>query len=190
MIEIEKKFQPTKGALHALLSEAEFLDEKRNMDIYYDYPDFRLFKNGFRLRERNGNLELKIKKDDFPDSGTTNSEEIDTEGEILERLGMSKDSKLREILEKDMKAYASWETKRRKYKNGRFIIDVDETSFGYNVCEIEVMVEDPLEARQAEEEIVKLAGKFAFSLAKLPSKMKEYLRVVKPALYSELGKYV
>lgn len=190
MIEVEKKFQPNGKELEALLADAEFIGEKTHKDAYYDYPDFRLFKKGFRLRNRDGRFELKIKNADFAASGTTNSEEIDKEPQILERLGFSRDAKLAEIVDKDFRVYAKWKTQRRKYRKEDFTIDVDETSFGYNVCEIEVMVEHPEDAAEAERKIVELAEKYGFALTKLPTKLKEYLRVVEPGLYPELGRYV
>ena len=107
MIEVEKKFQPTAGELQAFLAGAEFLGEIENYDEYYDYPDFRLFKKGFRLRNRNGTFELKIKGSDFA-SGTTNSEEIETEPKMLEKLGFDRDVKLAELLSRDMEVFAVW----------------------------------------------------------------------------------
>ncbi|MFA6257065.1 MAG: CYTH domain-containing protein [Candidatus Paceibacterota bacterium] len=184
MIEVEKKFQPTETQLQALLVEAEFVGEKFYSDFLYDYPDRRLFKQGFRLRNRNGNFELKILRPDF-EGGTSSAEEIEDETGILEKLGFGKDSNLAEIVSREMNILASWETKRKKYKKGQFNIDVDETSFGYNVCEIEVMVENSSEAEEASTNIMTLAQEFGFSLTKLPSKLKEYFRVMKPDFYKE-----
>jgi adenylate cyclase class IV len=189
MIEVEKKFQPTEDELEALLEGAEFLGEIENYDEHYDYPDFRLFKKGFRLRNRNGKFELKIKGSDFA-SGTTNSEEIETEPEILEKLGFGPEAGLADIISAQMEVFAAWRTKRKKYKKGRFNIDVDKTDFGYNVCEIEVMVEDPQEAERAEREITNLAREAGFPLEKLPTKMREYLKVAKPEIYQELYKFL
>lgn len=60
MIEVEKKFKPTEEQLNAMVTGAEFLCEKVLHDVYYDYPDYRMFKKDVRLRNRNGNFELKI----------------------------------------------------------------------------------------------------------------------------------
>src|SRR3989344_2511232 len=189
MIEIEKKFQPTAGELQALLAGAEFIGEKFYTDILYDFPDRRLFKKGFRLRNRNGDFELKIVKSDS-ENGVASSEEIETETEILEKLGFGKDDDLQKVVKDNMDILANWETKRKKYKKGRFNIDVDETSFGYNVCEIEVMVADRRGSENAEREIIGLVDELGFSLEKLPTKMKEYLKAAKPEIYQELYKFL
>jgi adenylate cyclase class IV len=88
MIEVEKKFQPTKEQLDALLLDAQLVKEKTQHDTYYDFPDFRLFKKGIRLRKRGTGFELKID----PDRGISESQisiEIENDSEIMEYLGLS-----------------------------------------------------------------------------------------------------
>lgn len=186
MIEVEKKFQPTGAQLDALLRGAEFLGERFYTDILYDFPDRRLFKKGFRLRNRNGGFELKIVRSDSSD-GVASSEEVETEIEILEKLGFGKDGDLAQAVKDNMNILASWDTKRKKYKKGDFNIDVDETSFGYNVCEIEIMVDDPAQAAEAENKILKLAREFGISTPNLPPKLMEYFKTTQPDAYKELS---
>ena len=186
MIEVEKKFQPTGEQLEVLLAGAEFIGEKFYTDILYDFPDRRLFKKGFRLRNRNGDFELKIVKLDSED-GVASSEEIETEIEILEKLGFGKDDDLQKVVKDNMDILANWETKRKKYKKGEFNIDVDETSFGYNVCEIEIMIDDPAQVVESENKILKLAQEFGVSMHKLPPKLMEYFKVMQPEVYKELS---
>src|SRR6185436_8604727 len=60
MIEVERQFHATEEQIQSLLQGAQFLGEKVNHDIYHDYPDYRLFKEDIRLRNRDGSFELKI----------------------------------------------------------------------------------------------------------------------------------
>ncbi|MDP9249350.1 MAG: CYTH domain-containing protein [bacterium] len=185
MIEIEKKFQPTEEQLEALLTGTEFLGEKFYTDILYDFPDRRLFKKGFRLRNRNGGFELKIVKSDSG-SGIAGSEEVENDPEILEKLGFEREDNLQKVVKDNMDILAIWETKRKKYKKGEFNIDVDETSFGYNVCEIEIMVDNPDQVVESENKILNLAQEFGLSLRKLPPKLQEYFRLMQPEVYKQL----
>src|SRR3989344_1018380 len=174
MIEVEQKFQPTEGELRALLRDARFLGEVVNKDAYYDYPDWRFFKKNIWLRNRNGNFELKIKK------GTFAAEEIETQIEIEKYF---KVQDLKEFVKNDLIIIMEWNTKRRRYKKDDFNIDVDKTSFGYKVIEVELMVETENEIKKAEDEILALVKKYNFTIKDLPSKRKEYLRLVKPEKY-------
>ena len=78
MIEVEKKFQPTKEQLAKMLADSEFIKEKDLHDVYYDYPDYKMFKAFVYLRNRNGRFELKIGDDEI--EGV--SKEIEDEEEI------------------------------------------------------------------------------------------------------------
>ena len=60
MIEVEKWFQPTDEQLKRMVADSEFLGEVVNHDVYYDYSDFRIFKNYVKFRSRNGVFEVKI----------------------------------------------------------------------------------------------------------------------------------
>lgn len=177
MIEVEKKFQPTGEQLEALLAGAEFLEEVVNHDAYYDYPDYRLFKNNTWLRDRNGNFELKIKK------GTFAGEEIETKIGIEKYLHIEN---LGEFVKNDLMVIMQWETRRKKYKKEDFNLDIDETSFGYKVLEIELMVRNEEEIKGAEDKILALAARYNFPIKDLPSKRREYFRLVEPEKYEEL----
>ncbi len=176
MIEVEKKFQPNEEQLKAMLATAEFLGEIVNHDAYYDYPDYRLFKKNIWLRSRNGNFELKIKK------GTFAGEEIETQTGIEKYFHVEN---LPEFVKNDLVIIMQWDTKRKKYKKEDFTIDIDETSFGYKVLEIELMVRNEEEIQEAENKILTLATRYNFPIEDLPSKRKEYFRVLKPEKYKE-----
>ena len=188
MIEVEKKFQPTEKQLQALLREAEFLGEKENVDTYYDLPGFVYAKATpeMKLRKRNGSYELKIKILKNAKDGTELNEELETDEEILERLGFPKNDNLEKLVQEKMEILCSIKTKRRKYKLREFCIDVDETDYGYNMCEIELGVEEESQIEEAEKKILDLATSFGFSLKKCPGKISECLRITRPEVYKEL----
>jgi len=85
MIEVEKKFQPTQEQLQKMLEEAEFVGEVANHDIYYDYPDYRLYTTPENkcLRNRNGSFELKMRS-----SSIYGRNEIEDKGEIERYFGV------------------------------------------------------------------------------------------------------
>lgn len=178
MIEVEKKFQPTGEQLDALLKDAEFLGEKDLHDIYYDYSDYRLLKKGVKFRKRNGDYELKIKI-----SNNTNKE-IDNVIEIKKYFEI--DLSLEGFIDEKLFSFIEYDTKRKKYKKGDFIIDVDKMSFGYECVEIEIIVENENEVPNANERILNLAKEYNIEIKKVPKKREEYFRLYKPELYKEL----
>ena len=178
MIEVEKKFQPTEEKLKSLLEHAEFLGEIINHDIYYDYNDFRLLKQDIRLRNRNGSFELKLGKS----SGV--AEEIEEEEKIKKYFNTSRP--IQDFIKENLILVIDYKAKRRKYKKEEFTIDVDEMDFGYNLCEIELLVGKEEEIKDAEDKIINLAKEYSFEIKKLPSKRVEYLRLLKPEIYKEI----
>ncbi len=190
MIEVEKKFRPTEEQLALLLKDAEFLGEKENADTYYDLPDFSFWKKGMRLRKRNNGYELKIQGKDFYKNITEHNEEIDDHTLILERIGFNKNDNLEDIVKNKSEVLCVIKTKRKKYKKGEFAIDIDETDFGYNVVEIELIVENEQAISQAEQKIINLAERFNFSTDRLPGKVSECLRLTRPEVYKELKGHV
>ncbi|MEI8270494.1 MAG: CYTH domain-containing protein, partial [bacterium] len=93
MIEVEMRFQPTEEQLDSLLKEAVFVASVEIHDVYYDYPDFRLLKEGVRLRKRDGVFELKIKKD------TSIHQEIENKQDIEKYFNV--DISLEDFMEKN-----------------------------------------------------------------------------------------
>lgn len=177
MIEVEKKFQPSDKQLKNILIGAEFLGEVVLEDTYYDYPDYRFFKNKTYFRNRNGSFELKIGKS----HGV--SEEIEVKKDIEQYFGTNN---LEEFIKKNLVVITEYDTNRRKYKKEDFNIDVDETSFGYKILEIELMVEKEEHIEEAENKIINLAKKYNFEIKKVSPKRKEYFRLLKPEVYKKL----
>lgn len=183
MIEVEKKFQPKEEQLNAMLEGAEFLGEVINHDIYYDYPDFRYYRDETNtcLRNRNGSFELKM----HTSKGV--GKEVEDPKEIAEFFGISN---LDTFVKEKLVPIIEYKTRRRKYRKDIFTIDVDETDFGagdkYLMCEVECMVEDDSEVEETLEKIMNFAKHYNFETKKIFSKHKEYLRRIKPEVYEKL----
>ncbi len=181
MIEVEKKFQPTEEQLKAMLEGAEFLGEVVNHDVYYDYPDYRLYKKDIMLRNRNGKYELKIR------TASSTHEETEEKTEIEKYFNTEN---LEKFIQENFEIIMEYITKRLKYKKGGFTIDVDKTDFGggkrYEMCEIELMVDSIDEVDNAREAVLRFAESYNFENKKMFGKHKEYLRVMKPEVFTEL----
>lgn len=178
MIEVEKRFQPTEEQLNAMIKDAEFLGEKTNTDIYYDYSNYSLFKQNIRFRNRNGNFELKLGKS----SGV--AEEIEDESEIKKYFNTNME--LDVFVLENMIPFMEYGARRMKYKKDGFVIDVDEMSYGYNMTEIEILVDDESKIQEAENKILDFAKSYNFEIKDFLPKRAMYLKMIKPDLYKEL----
>ncbi len=178
MIEVEKKFQPTVDQIKALTSGAEFMGAVVLEDTYYDYSDYRLLKKGVRLRNRNGEFELKIGKS----NGV--AEEIETDEEIQQYFSTSKS--LNEFIDSELEPIIRYKTERQKYQKEGFSIDIDKLDFGFSVCEVELLVNTEEEIRVAEERILNFVTQYNLEIKDLPSKRGEYLRLFKSEVYKEI----
>ncbi len=179
MIEVEKKFQPTEEQLAAFLKDCTFVKEVKLHDLYYDYPDYRLWKKQIFLRNRNNGYELKVRV-----KNTEAYEEIEDEEGIKKHLQIN--VPLSEFIEQNFIKAMEFKTIRKKYQKDQFNIDVDELDFGYKCIEIEILVEDESQIAEANENIQKLVEGYGFYLRKAPPKRGEYFRLKKPELYKEL----
>ena len=177
MIEVEKRYQPTEEQLRALLGGAEFLGEFNNQDIYYDYPDLRITKYGVRLRKRSGYFELKIREKSGVDT------EIEDRKEIEEYF---QTDDLEKFIDENMVLVRNYTTKRKKYTKEGITIDVDETDFGYKICEFEILVEREDEVEEAKEKIINFVKKYNVDMKKVNPKGKEYMRLFKPEMYQKI----
>lgn len=177
MIEVEKKFKLTKGQLESLLRESEFVCTKDNHDIYYDYKDYRLLKSNIKLRNRNGNFELKIKTSTGVNIEIEKIEEIKKYFKIIN---------LDNFVKENLQIIIDYKTTRNEYKNDEFIIDHDVTDFDYELCEIELMVNNNNEEEKAKQKILEFALAHNFNIDKVLSKRMEYLRRFKPDIYREI----
>ena len=185
MIEVEKKFQPTEEQLSRLLEGAVLVKEKTMHDMYYDFPDFRIFKSGNRLRKRDSGFELKAY---IPTkSGVAVAHEYTDEKSILENLKLTenKDS-LGELVSKHMQVVCDFITIRKEYTKQAFVIDVDQMDFGVGVTEIEMLVETEDQISDASKKILDFAESFGMEAKKLPLKTEMYLQKTKPEIHKEI----
>ena len=185
-IEVEKKFQPTKEQFESLVSDALYKGEKKIIDEYYDYTDYNLVKQGRLLRKRDGAYELKVYKDQGTLSGATIAPEITDETEIIKILGLYEEKTLEDQIGEKLNLLCRIETIRNKYIKGDFVITDDKTDFGYYICEIEKMVSNESEIKNAENEIIELAKAHNFEILDLPLKTTEWMKRMKPELYREI----
>src|SRR3989338_3434517 len=173
MIEIEKKFTLGKGDRERLLKGAEFVKKQEVHDTYYDTKDYSLAKKDWWLRLRNGNFELKVsfripsEKEKY---APTQYREFETDEEIKKALGIPASSAgelsqkpLRGALEESGYHEAfSLTTIREKYRKEGFTIDLDNVDYGYELAEIELMVEDENQINEAGEKIRAFGEKQGF----------------------------
>ncbi len=180
MIEVEKKFTPDDNELKLLLDGAESLGDKFVHDVYYDYPDYTLLKKDIRLRNRNGSFELKIGKS----AGV--SVELENEKEIASYFNFAINKDFEEFIKKSLVPIMEYSNNRKKFKKEGFNIDVDDMSFGYKMCEIELIVDNEEEVKDAEDKIIEFVKRFGFENKKALTKRKAYFKMVKPEVYKEL----
>lgn len=177
MIEVEKQCKPTDEQIAAVIRDAEFVGENTDHDIYYDYPDYSLFKQDVHLRSRNGSYELKI----GGKSGV--NRELEDKKEIADYFNTAD---LDAFVKEKLVVIIDFTALRKKYKNGDFVFTIDQMDFDYKICEIELMVETEAEVKAAEDRIIQFADKYKITLEKLKAKKREYFLRKKPEVYKEL----
>jgi predicted adenylyl cyclase CyaB len=178
MIEVEKKFAPTKVQLTKLLMSAKFISEIVFKDVYFDTKDFSLILNDKWLRLRDDKLELKLPLGEI---GHTHKsldlyDEITNEIEIRKILNLQKNINIEKALEiAGYKAVASFVTIRKKYQKESFNIDVDEIDFGYNLIEIETLIKNKSGMKAAGKKILKFAKVNGLTVTYVRGKFVEYI---------------
>lgn len=183
MIEVEKNFQPTDEQLAKMLADSEFVSKKINHDVYYDFGDDRLFRSYVKFRSRNGKFELKIKNQTGENENADAEIEIDDEEEIKKYFNTEKS--IKEFIETEMVLWSDYKNERTEYRNGEFTIDIDKLDFGYEMVEIEVLVEDKTQIKDAEDRIINFAKKYDFEIKYVASKGWKYFEIVEPELYKK-----
>ena len=187
MIEIEKKFALRPGDRERLIAGATFVATKKISDTYYDTTDFALTKKDWWLRFRNDRFELKMV---IAGVGSVRQRSIDqycefeTDQEIQQALGLVGNEPLRILLEKNgYTPFTTIITTREKYTKGGFVIDLDVMDFGYEVIEIELLVDAPEQVAEAEKKIMAFAASVGLSTDFIFGKVVEYLRRYRPAQF-------
>lgn len=177
MIEVEKKFILSADDMARLTEGAEFLGEKKFVDVYYDNADHALGKKDWWVRCRAGRFELKMAMVSYKERSMGHYEEIESEDAIKRELNIASERPLREILPSfGYRPFATIGTTRKKYKSEAFAIDIDSADFGYEVAEIELMVNTKSEMEAANRKIIAFAESRGLKIELVRGKVMEYLR--------------
>lgn len=189
MIEIEKKFIPEEGDIERITKDAEFIGEIINDDAYYD-KNFSMTKKDIYIRKRNGKFQMKIGIGRRGLEGVISTyEEIDDEDAIRKKLRIPKKGGLDADLEESgYKPFGSWKTARREYKKGEFTIDVDSVDYGYEVIEIELLVESIADIDKATNKILDFAKESGLTKSAKTGKVSQFLLRYHPEQYGEIRK--
>ena len=174
MIEVELKFVLSKEQKDLLLSNANFLCQETHTDVYYDSEDYSLSLKDFWLRKRNDKFTLKIPattKDSVKSfqKKIVPKYEIEDEDEIKKIFQITSNERLETALKesKYMPLY-QFSTTRSKYEKNGFIIDIDISNFdnnlSYEICEIELIVNDEGEVNNALQKIKNFAQEHSITM--------------------------
>ncbi|CAN9506048.1 unnamed protein product [Ophioblennius macclurei] len=208
-VEVERKFvcgADTPKILEQMgavcVGEQEFRDE------YFDTADFRLTLRDMWLRRRKGCWELKCPAaaaqldasgDQQEAALCSRYKEVTDLAEIRRRVG-----EVVEVVEDEdggddddeswlrshkLACFADFTTARRSFalQEDGVRVDLDRADFGYHVGEIEVLVADGGDVRQATEKISRTAQKLGLpGVERIEGKMNVYLKRNRPEHYARL----
>ncbi len=189
MIEVEQKFSLKPGDRERLIEGATFVSTETMRDVYWDTPNVTLISGEAFLRNRNGRFELKIPlhklTKELPKS--YHYREIYDEDEIRKNLGIRKQGSMFEDLGRaGFSVVADFTTTRTKYRRDQFILDFDETDFGFSVVEVERQVERGDQRQTAAQSILDFAKKNGLEIKHVRGKIHEYLMLKRPDLWERV----
>jgi adenylate cyclase class IV len=195
MVEVEKKFLLSNKEQTQLLDGAEFLYEKTIIDTYFDDENYSLTTADMWLRKRDGKFELKAPLS--TGSGSYESanryHEITSEVGIATELHMIHDDSLSaELGRRGINSFVTCYTLRKSYSKDGFTIDIDsasydDTEFTHSVAEIELLVEEEMQADAAEARILNFANEHGLSTGGvILGKIAAYLLNENPEHYNAL----
>lgn len=189
VIEVEKKFRLCTGDGPRLTRRAEFLGQEVFTDIYFDDSNFSLISRDIWLRARDGKFELKLPLDKARASERVidRYDELKEGWDIRKALKLGQTGTFREALQRARyEPFVSLKTTRRRYKNGDFTIVFDSMDYGYQLAEVEIMVEDAFDMEKATERILGFARKNGLSLKPPRGKLLEYFYRKDPKIFKML----
>jgi adenylate cyclase class IV len=189
VIEVEKKFILSAGDEQKLTTGATFVKEVEMADVYYDTGENALTRKDTWFRERNGSWELKVPMNTGPSGERVADQyrELTDDAEIAGKLGLDPSLPLRDELAKHgYGIVAPLVTKRRKYTRDGFTIDIDSIDFGYEIAEIEALVEAEDQIEPAVQRIIAFATSLGLATAPVRGKVLEYIRRKRPEHYQQL----
>ncbi len=193
MIEVEIKVSLEGEAEKKLIEGAQLLSEKTIDDAYYDTADYGLTTRDFWLRKRNGRFELKKPVNnewEFDKRKANQYEELEDDEAIKTALDLPKESSLETELQAcGYTVFCRVVSTRRKYRNQEFAVDLDKADFGFELGEVELMVEDALKAEEAEKKILAFLEEKGISTeVRKTGKIIEYIKRFNPNQYEILQK--
>ncbi|KAM4706457.1 thiamine-triphosphatase [Discoglossus pictus] len=198
-IEVERKFNPGPDLEERLRDlGAELRKELVFRDSYYDSPDLRLTLRDLWLRRRGDKWELKHP----PERGTlgltgasTQYRELNCEADIVRRVSEELEIPCPHSVDSlGLMEFASFVTSRRSFQlpprgdSGlRVIVDLDMADFGFEVGEVEVLVQTQEEVQMAMEEVEEICKQLGvLSDSPVPGKMSTFLRLNRADHYNQL----
>jgi len=195
MIEVEQRFSLHPGSLAKLTAACELVSNRVVHDDYYDNDAFGLTLQDIWFRKRDNGFEVKIGVQNMPHGSRDidRYEEITDEQKIRERLQLDSDLPMEQAIQKaGLSVFCSPRTARKKFRKGKFIIDVDAVSYvgttlTYHIVEIERLVNDEGRIPTAKEEIRKFASEFGLSpQMHVVGKVITYIKHERPRHYEAL----
>ena len=190
MIEVEKRFILQAGERSRLLKGAEPVSEHEINDVYFDNKDFFLTKQDKWLRNRNGEFELKVRIHKEPQHKrlVDRFNEITDEEAIRRELVLPPGKTLADDLEaRGFVPFATITTIRKKYKKGDFVIDVDSVvETGYDVGEVELLVDTEEESEDAMKRILAFAEEHGLNIEPVRGKITEFIKRNRPEHWQAL----
>ena len=102
-------------------------------------------------------------------------------------VGIARDWSLESWLEQNMiRGFTAITTTRRKYRKGKFLIDLDEVDFGYSIGEVEMLVEE-IQVESAVQEVEAFCRENSFDVRPpIRGKVLEWLARYSPKHYNAL----
>ena len=184
MIEVEIKFPLIKNNEQLITADAKFIAENKVVDLYYDNPSRQLTLADRWLRCRNGQFEFKVPVDNNHKNTTFVARrytELTTDQEILHALKLSSQDLSTALEQNNYTPFATINTTRLSYEYGDIHIDIDRTDFGYAIGEVERLITDPGQIKDAEKELKRFLSErhIAYSHGRM-GKVALYLQKHKP----------
>lgn len=187
MIEVEKKFTLTNEQEERLLEGTVLFKNITNVDVFYDTQNYHYTLQDMWLRTRNGTYELKIGQGKNRTSNGTVYEEIEDENLIRKKLQLLPDLSMNEaLIQAGILPFATIHKARKSYKREDFRIDIDVCDFGYELAEIELLVENSSNVQEALDRITTLADHIGLDASPQRGKLIEYLYQFSPNHYKAL----
>lgn len=188
MIEIEKKFIPTEKIQEFLKTDAVFKATEKFTDIYYDTNDYHLALQDVWLRKRGNVYELKETKiRGKNDKLARTANETVGDAQIASYLGIDIITSLQDALvNAGYIPFASITTTRSTYTIEGFTIVLDDTDYGYQIGEIELLTDDIAHQGACEERILAFMQSRNIPAVYVRGKVPEYLRRTNSDLFMHL----